>query len=95
MFVVTVEFIAHQGAEERFLARVLQQAQDSLREEEDCLQFDVCRSPEMPGTILLYEVYRDAAAFHAHLDSDHFKSFETEVADLVADKEVLLWHRES
>ncbi|MEM7522936.1 MAG: antibiotic biosynthesis monooxygenase [Pseudomonadota bacterium] len=38
--------------------------------------------------MFLYEVYDDAAAFDAHLASDHFKDFDAAVAPMVAAKTV-------
>ena len=95
MFVVTVEFVIHAGQEGRFLARMKQQAEDSLKLEPECHQFDVCRDPDRADTIFLYELYSDEAAFKVHLNSDHFKSFDAEVAKWVAGKTVRTWRRET
>ena len=93
MFVVTVRFQIKPGQEDGFHAAILDQARNSLRLELDCHQFDVCRSPDSAGQILLYEVYTDAAAFDAHQKTDHFASFGDRVADMVEDKTVQTWNR--
>ena len=93
MYVIAVVFVIREGHEAQFLARVKQQAEDSLAREDDCLQFDVCADPADPKRIFLYEIYRDEAAFQHHLETEHFKDFDAAVADWVADKTVEAWHR--
>lgn len=93
MFVVTVQFKIHPGREAAFLSRVSEQARDSLAREDDCLQFDVATPADRQDEVFLYEIYRDAAAFQAHLASAHFKAFDAAVADWVAQKSVATWVR--
>jgi quinol monooxygenase YgiN len=93
MFVVTVQFQIKAGREEDFRAAVLDQALNSLRLEPDCQQFDVCRHPEDPGAVLLYEVYASAEAFEAHQKTDHFAGFGARVKDMVERKTVGTWER--
>ena len=93
MFVVAVTFEIKPGHEAEFLARVTRQAEDSLAREPDCLQFDVCRSEARADSVFLYEIYRDEAAFQAHLESDHFKDFNRTVEAWVADKRLETWLR--
>ena len=70
-----------------FLARVAQQANDSL-EETGCRRFDVWQDPADRSQVFLYEIYDDRAAFDDHLASAHFKVFDAEVAPCVAGKVV-------
>ena len=93
MFVVCVEFGLSEGAMDDFLPLMMEQAANSLSREADCHHFDVCRDPEGADTVFLYEVYTDAAAFQAHLQSDHFKSFDAAVGPMVASKKVRTWNR--
>lgn len=71
-----------------FHARVLRQAQDSLREEPGCRVFDVWTSEAAPELVFLYEIYDDATAFDAHLASAHFAAFDADVAPMVRSKTV-------
>jgi quinol monooxygenase YgiN len=71
-----------------FLPRVRQQAQDSLRLEEDCNQFDVLVDEIDPNTIVLYETYRDAQAFDDHSQTPHFADFNATVIAWIEFKEV-------
>ncbi len=88
MYVVAVLFEVTPDAAGAFLARVRQQAADSLAREAACRRFDVCVDPQAPRRVFLYELYDDRAAFDAHLASDHFKAFDREVASLVVAKRV-------
>ncbi|MDH3452805.1 MAG: antibiotic biosynthesis monooxygenase [Gammaproteobacteria bacterium] len=88
MFVVTVIFELHPARCEEFEPAILAQARNSLDAETDCLQFDVCRNPQREEEFFLYEIYRDRAAFDAHLDSPHYKHFDATVTPMVANKTV-------
>ena len=88
MFVVTVLFELQPGGAGDFEPAMLAQARNSLAAEPDCLQFDVCRNPQREDEFFLYEIYRDRAAFDAHLDSPHYKDFDATVTAMVANKTV-------
>jgi quinol monooxygenase YgiN len=64
------------------------QAKRCLANEPGCLQFDVVQDPNSPTRFVMLEVYKDAAAFKAHQDSQHFKDFRPVVGELVADRKV-------
>ncbi|WP_282121320.1 putative quinol monooxygenase [Ruegeria atlantica] len=87
MFVVTVTFTLKPGTRDTFLPLMVANASTSLRDEAGCQQFDVCLGDD-PETVFLYEVYDDSAAFSVHLESAHFRSFDTAVADMIATKVV-------
>lgn len=88
MFAVTVLFTLKPGKGARFRDRVAENADTSLAREPDCLRFDVVSDGARPDEVFLYELYTDAAAFDAHLGSDHFRAFDAEVAEMVASKVV-------
>lgn len=88
MFCVTVMFTLLPGAEMRFLSLVRQNAAQSLKDEPGCQRFDVCHEPDRPKQVFLYELYDSAEAFDAHLQTPHFKAFDTACNGLVADKQV-------
>ena len=93
MFVVVVEFTVRAGFIDRFLERVMQQAQDSLKLEVDCHVFDVCACSEKRSHVLLYEVYTDKTAFDVHLASAHFRDFNNAVQEWVSDKQLSTFER--
>lgn len=91
MYCVAVTFHLHEEYFAAFKKRVIRQAQDSLEKEPGCSVFDIWTDAERPNEVFLYEIYDDRAAFDAHLASEHFKTFDAEVVDWVADKKVLTW----
>ena len=93
MFVVTVIFDLQPGRAAEFETAMLAQARNSLDAEVDCLQFDVCRNPDQADQFFLYEIYRNRAAFDAHLDSTHYKTFDATVAPMVAGKTVNIYEK--
>ena len=93
MLAVTVRFHIKGEHADAFFERVRQQAQDSLDREAACRQFDVCRNPQNPLEVFLYEIYDDEAAFAAHLTLPHFLAFDAEVRGWVEHKLVEKWNR--
>lgn len=88
MFAVVVDFEIKPGRMEDFLPLMHVQGKNSLEREAGCRHFDICRDTGAPETIVLYEIYDNAAAFDEHLASDHYKSFYAMVTDMVAAKVV-------
>ncbi|WP_323764477.1 putative quinol monooxygenase [Marinovum sp.] len=86
MYAVTVTFTLRAGTRDAFLPLMQANARASLEQEPGCRQFDVCSNGD--DVIFLYELYDDADAFQTHLQSTHFKSFDAEVAGMIADKSV-------
>jgi len=91
MFVVAVKFETGPKHSAAFLARVRQQASDSLAGEPGCHRFDVCVDPERLERVFLYEIYTDAAAFQAHLGTAHFKAFDRDAGPMLVAKTVETW----
>ena len=59
MFVITVDFEIKSEFVNEFRNRVLQQAKDSLNNEEKCFTFDVCFDEKNTNKVFLYEIYQD------------------------------------
>lgn len=93
MLAVTVRFHVKPGHDVAFFERVRLQAKDTLDREAKCRQFDVCRNPQNPLEVFLYEIYDDEAAFAAHLKMPHFLAFDADVKTWVQDKVVEKWDR--
>jgi (4S)-4-hydroxy-5-phosphonooxypentane-2,3-dione isomerase len=88
MYAVTVWFKIKEGRQDKFLPLMIENAKLSLQDEPGCSQFDVCTDPARPDDVFLYEIYDDEAAFKAHLQTPHFKSFDANVSDMIAEKTV-------
>jgi quinol monooxygenase YgiN len=57
----------------------------ATRAEPGNIFFDWFRSVENPNLYVLVEAFRDAAAGHAHVNSDHFQSAMAEVPKWLSD----------
>jgi quinol monooxygenase YgiN len=73
-FVVVATWRAKEGEEER-VRGILEALTPLIRAEPGCLQYTVHRSVDDPRTFLLYEQYRDEAAFKAHGGADYVKRY--------------------
>jgi len=74
-FALVVEFEIKPEDADRFHAAIAENARKSVGEEPGCLQFDVVRAQDNPHRIMLYEVYKDLAAFEAHAKMPHVAAF--------------------
>ena len=88
MHVIVVEFTIHSQRLAEFMPLMLKNAQVSRESEPGCRRFDVCRDPAQAEHVFLYEVYDDKAAFDAHLQSAHFRTFDELAKPMVAAKSV-------
>ena len=90
-FVIVAEFDLARERVDEFMRLVRANAAASVRDEPGCRRFDVL-SPETAAggdeRIVLYEIYRDPAAFEAHLLTPHFKAFQDATAGLVTGRAV-------
>ena len=82
-FAIVVEFRLKPGGRERFVELVALNAATSTRDEPGCRRFDVLLPEDGEDRVDLYEIYDDAEAFAAHLETPHFKRFKAASADLV------------
>jgi quinol monooxygenase YgiN len=88
-YVITVDFFLHAGTLEPFLRLIKENAQKSLGDEPGCDRFDVLIEKGSPDHIVLYEIYRDRAAFDAHVKSRHFAQFNAASQRYVKDKKIV------
>lgn len=87
-FAITVEFRLKPGLLDVFRPLMLENASTSLRVEPGCRRFEVLIPAAATDRVFLYEVYDDRAAFEAHLQTTHFKSFDTAVKDMIAERAI-------
>jgi autoinducer 2-degrading protein len=88
-FLITVDFYLLPAALDPFLALIKENARKSLTEEPGCHRFDVLVQKGMPDHILLYEIYKNRAAFDVHMKSRHFAEFNSASAPYVKNKKVV------
>ena len=53
-----------------------------VRLEPGCVTFTAYEARDTPGRFYLYEIYRDAAAFVAHLQTEHVHTFIASIPEL-------------
>jgi autoinducer 2-degrading protein len=75
VFVNIAIYRIHAEHVDAFRKRMLRHAETCLREEQNCLRFDVSQSQEDPSVFVMYEVFRAAQDFQTHIDSAHTKDF--------------------
>lgn len=80
--VLHAEFGARPGSEEH-VAQLITAYADVVRAEPGNVVFDVYRRTDAPEQFFVFEVYRDRAAFEAHLGGEAGSVFNAELADHV------------
>lgn len=88
-FAVWVQIDVKPGLLPAFLDAARLDAQGSVGNEPGCHRFDILLDPDVPNRVYFYEVYDDDAAFAAHREMPHFKTFAATSEPLVAAKTVL------
>lgn len=89
MHVVVVTIDIKPDYAEPFVAAMLENARNSTLREPGCLRFDVVQDAKWPNRFYLYEVYRDQAAFDAHMQMPHYFAWRDTVKDWFAAPPVL------
>jgi autoinducer 2-degrading protein len=75
VFINVAIYRIHPQHVKAFKSRMLQHAETCLREEKDCLRFEVNQSRDDPTLFVMYEAFRVPEAFQVHVDSAHTKDF--------------------
>ena len=88
-YVITVEFDVVPAQFDSFLRLMAENAEASRRDEPGCKRFDVCRPHNTENRVFLYEIYDDEAAFQAHLQTAHFKSFAAATKDMITARKIV------
>ena len=77
-YIISVEFEVKEGTLAEVLPLVIANANNSIQEP-GCLQFDVVQDNANPNHLMLYEVYKDEAAFQAHGKMPYVADFVAKV----------------
>jgi (4S)-4-hydroxy-5-phosphonooxypentane-2,3-dione isomerase len=88
VYVVLVTIEIKPEYRDRFIEEMILNAQGSRENEPGCFQFDVVQDEDDPNKIYLYEIYKDRAAFDAHLQMPHFFRWRDTVKDWRASPQV-------
>jgi quinol monooxygenase YgiN len=63
------------------------------RKEEGCLQYDLHRGADQPGTFLFHEVWESREHYAAHTRTPHFLRWNARKDSLLASKESNFWQQ--
>jgi autoinducer 2-degrading protein len=91
-YVLQVQIAIKPENVDKFMPKVLENAA-AARKEPGCLTFDVNVDPQDRTKIMLYEIYRDEAAFQEHQKGEAFKKYLAEAVPLLATRERRFWTR--
>jgi autoinducer 2-degrading protein len=58
-----------------FTKATLVEAQGTVRGEPGCFQFHMLKDPNKPSRFYFFEIFRDEAAYHAHRETENFKTW--------------------
>jgi autoinducer 2-degrading protein len=81
-FVVVVLFKVKPGHLEEINSLMMDNATASVRDEENCYQFDVVRRQDDENAFIFYETYKDLASFEYHLTTDHSIDFNAKLKEM-------------
>ena len=84
MFAVIVKANVKPEHKAKFLESMFDDANGSVKDEPNCLLFNIVQDHTDPNCIRLYEVYRDAAAFAEHEKMPHFVRWVETTKDWLA-----------
>ena len=71
-YVLVARMVAKEGEQDR-AAELIEEIGEACRQEPGVVHYIGHRDPEDPRVFLMYEQYRDKAAFEEHGQSEHFK----------------------
>ena len=93
MHVVVVFLEAENGKQGALRRALIAHARTCLDREPGCRRYDVCLDPVEASAFLLYEIYADEAAFHAHRELRHYAEFRTLTDPWTRSRRVLTYER--
>jgi quinol monooxygenase YgiN len=88
LYINAVDIDVLPGQVETYLSAIKEVGAASIQSEPGCSEFNITVSQKDPNHLFIFEVYNDAAAFHAHLQTDHYKKYAAVAKKVVAKREV-------
>lgn len=67
---------------------IIEKAQDlikSTRLEQSCICYDLYASTEDDNILMMFEKWKNQDALNSHMQTEHFKSFDTAIEELLAE----------
>jgi (4S)-4-hydroxy-5-phosphonooxypentane-2,3-dione isomerase len=88
LYINAVDIAVVPGTIENYLAAIKEVAAATIKTEPGCSEFDITVSRKDPNHLFIFEVYDNAAAFDAHLKTDHYRKYAAAAKDIVAKREL-------
>ncbi len=82
-FVLMAELEIDPSQLENFKAAAKENGETAIRVEPGCLAFNAVSEKDNPSHVRFFEIYADADAFKAHLETAHFKKYAATTKDMV------------
>jgi quinol monooxygenase YgiN len=82
-FVLVVELEIDPAQLEPFKVAIKENGETAVRAEPGCLGFSAIFEKDNPTRVRLFEIYENAEAFKAHLETPHFKKYAETTKDMV------------
>jgi quinol monooxygenase YgiN len=82
-FVLVVELEIDPSQLELFKAAIKENGETAVRIEAGCLGFSAVFEKDNPTRVRLFEIYENADAFKAHLETPHFTKYAETTKDMV------------
>ncbi|MBO69192.1 MAG: hypothetical protein CL398_12920 [Acidiferrobacteraceae bacterium] len=86
--VLVVHLNVNESCLDDYVQLITQHAQNSLRLEPGCLQFDVLFPEENSNQLILVESYEDAAALEMHKNSAHMSDYRKRTEGMVSKSKI-------
>ncbi len=67
-----------------FMAAMIENARDSMKNEPGCLRFDIVELKDNPNQLILYEIYITEKSLDDHRNYPHFIKWRDTVKDMFA-----------
>lgn len=72
MYAIFVTMNVKPGCIEAFLEACVEEGKASVRDEPDCLRFEILRDKNNPDSVRFMEVFTDEKALETHWETPHF-----------------------
>jgi quinol monooxygenase YgiN len=82
-FVLVVELEIDPSQLESFKSAIKENGETAVRVEPGCRGFNAVFEKDNPTRVRLFEIYENADAFKAHLETPHFKKYAETTKDMV------------
>ena len=87
-FAIFVTIKLKPGMAQAFRPLIMENAAAAVRDEDECLQFQVLTDEKDPNTYFFYEVYEDASALDRHRETPHYKKYMAAAGGMIAERSI-------